>query len=271
VTQAYRTSRRTVEDGLQDGRLLRGEVLARWQEFVGTGELLKTLESRVGHLRDRVVSALTGRPVPGRNLQTALESQLVTLLRGVATDAAEQSYAAWQAHPAGAALLEPELQRPTADLPARAERLVRDWQQAVLDLVRTEAANKRVVARGAAYAVNGLGLAVMIGVFSSTAFIPTGLEVAVGAGTTVAAQKVLEAVFGDQAIRTLATRAREDLMTRVNVLLDAEAARYFDRTAAVGLDLAPGARLRSAADDVERAREELALTATAPSLPAGPR
>ena len=25
-----------------DGTLLRGEVLARWQEFVGTGELLKT-------------------------------------------------------------------------------------------------------------------------------------------------------------------------------------------------------------------------------------
>jgi hypothetical protein len=141
----------------------------------------------------------------------------------------------------------------------------------VLELVRTEATDKRVVARGAAYAVNGLGLAVMIAVFTSTALIPTGLEVAVGAGTTVAAQKVLEAIFGDQAIRTLATRAREELLSRVNVLLDAEAARYFDRTAAVGLDLEPGARLRRAAADVERAREELALTATAPSLPASNR
>jgi len=93
--------------------------------------------------------------------------------------------------------------------------------------------------------------------------------VAVGAGTTVAAQKVLEAIFGDQAIRTLATRSREDLLNRVNVLLDAEASRYFDRTAAVGVDLEPAARLREVAADVERAREELALTATAPSLPAG--
>ncbi|MFI5936019.1 ABC transporter [Actinoplanes sp. NPDC051494] len=262
VTAAYRTGRRTIEDGLQDGRLLRGEVLARWQEFVGTGEFLKTLESKVGQLRDRLISAFTGRPAPGRNLQHALESQLVTLVRGVASDCAEQAYAAWSAYPAGVELLEPALQKPGPELPERAERMVRDWQQWVLDLVRKQAGDKRIVARGAAYAVNGIGLAVMIAVFTSTAFIPTGAELAVGAGTTVAAQKVLEAIFGDQAIRSLAARARTELLARVNVLLDAEAARYTDRTAAVGLEMEPGATLRQAAADVERAREELALTGT---------
>lgn len=260
VTAAYRTGRQTMADGLRDGRLLRGEVLARWQEFVGTGEFLKTLENKVGQLRDRFVSALTGRPLPGRNLQAALESQLVTLLRGIAADAAEQAYAAWQAHPAGAALLEPGLQRPADDLPQRADRLVRDWQQWVLGLVRAEGAEKRVVARGAAYAVNGAGLAVMIAVFTSTAFIPTGLEVAAGAGSAVAAQKVLEAIFGDQAIRTLATQAREDLLLRTGKLFDEEAARFTDRLAAVGLDEEPGTRLREAAAAVETARTELALT-----------
>jgi hypothetical protein len=269
VTAAYRNAKRTVDDGLQDGRLLRGEVLARWQEFVGTGEFLRTLESKVGQFRDRMVAAITGRPAPGKNLQAALESQLVTLLRGVAADAAEQAYTAWQAHPAGAALLEPALQHPAKDLPQRADRLVRDWQQWVLELVRTEAADKRTVARAGAYAVNGLGLAVMIGVFTSTAFIPTGAEVAVGAGTTVAAQKLLEAIFGDQAIRTLAARARAELLERVDVLLDAEAARFSDRTAAVGLELEPGTELRQAAEDVERARGELALTAAGSPLAVG--
>jgi hypothetical protein len=270
VSAAYRTAKRTVEQGLQDGRLLRGEVLARWQEFIGTGEFLRALESRVGQLRDRLVAALTGRPAPGRSLQAALESQLVMLLGGVAADAAEQAYSAWHAHPAGAALLDPSLQKPSADLPQRADRMVRDWQQWVLDLVRSEAGDKRVVARGAAYAVNGVGLAVMIAVFTSTAFIPTGIEVAVGAGTTVAAQKVLEAVFGDQAIRSLASRARDELLTRANVLLDAEAARYTDRTSAAGLDVEPGAGLRRAAADVENAREELALTAAViAALPPG--
>ena len=270
VIAAYRNAKRTVEQGLHDGRLLRGEVLARWQEFVGTGELLRTLESKVGQMRDRLVAAVTGRPAPGRNLQAALESQLVTLIRGVATDAAEQAYSAWQAHPAGAALLEPSLQKPSADLPQRADRVVRDWQAWVLDLVRSEAGDKRFVARGAAYAVNGIGLTVMIAVFTSTAFIPTGAEVAVGAGTTIAAQKVLEAIFGDQAIRTLAGRAREELVSRIETLLESEAARYFDRTSAAGLEAEPGASLRRAADDVENAREELALTAAAtPALPPG--
>ena len=84
------------------------------------------------------------------------------------------------------------------------------------------------------------------------------------AGTTVAAQKVLEAVFGDQAIRTLANRAREDLLSRVGELLDREAARYTDRTAAAGLDAAPSAELRAAAVEVEQSRTELALTGSAP-------
>ncbi|MEV0896997.1 ABC transporter [Actinoplanes sp. NPDC049802] len=260
VESAYRNALRTAEEGLRDGRLLRGEVLARWQEFVGTGEFLRSLESRVGHMRDRVVAAISGRPAPGRTLQVAMESQLVTLLRGVATDAAEQAYSAWHAHPAGAVLLVPELRKASDSLPERADRMVRDWQQWVLDLVRREASDKRAVARGAAYAVNGAGLAVMIAVFTSTAFIPTGLEVAAGAGSAVAAQKVLEAVFGDQAIRTLAARARTELMTRFEELLAAEAARFTERTAVARHETSDGALLRGAAVEVETARKELALT-----------
>ena len=54
---------------------------------------------------------------------------------------------------------------------------------------------------------------------------------AAGAGTTVAAQTVLEAIFGDQAVRTLAAKARADLLARVRTLLDAEADRFLSRTA----------------------------------------
>ncbi len=69
----------------------------------------------------------------------------------------------------------------------------------------------------------------MIAVFASTAFIPTGLEIATAAGTTVAAQKVLEAIFGDQAVRPLAAKARQDLLDRVDGRCSpTEAARYFE-------------------------------------------
>ena len=41
---------KAVSTASADGTLLRGEVLARWQEFVGTGELLRSLETRIGCL-----------------------------------------------------------------------------------------------------------------------------------------------------------------------------------------------------------------------------
>ncbi len=47
VDQAYDDAVRTIDEASADGTLLRGEVLARWQEFVGTGELLRGLETKV--------------------------------------------------------------------------------------------------------------------------------------------------------------------------------------------------------------------------------
>ncbi|MEU4639717.1 ABC transporter [Micromonospora sp. NPDC023814] len=268
VRAAYRGAHRAVEQGLKDGRLLRGEVLARWQEFVGTGEFFRTLEARIGRLRDRVVAAVTGRPAPAAELREAIESQLVTLLRGVAAEAAENAYTGWKAHPAGAALLEPGLAHPAGDLPERAERLVREWQRGVLELVRVEGGDRRFVARTAAYAVNATGLAVMIAVFASTAFVPTGLEVATGAGTTVAAQTVLQALFGDQAVRTLAAKARADLLDRVRALLDDEAARYLARTAEARPAPDTAEALRRAGNGVEMARHRSGLAdADAARLP----
>ncbi|MFI7025367.1 ABC transporter [Micromonospora sp. NPDC049900] len=254
VLAAYRAANRMVEQGLRDGRLLRGEVLARWQEFIGTSDLFRSLEARIGRLRDRLTAAFSRRPAPAVELRDAIESQLTTLLRGVAAEAAEHAYTGWKAHPAGAALLTPDLAHHSADLPERAERLVRDWQRGVLELVRAEGGDRRFVARTAAYAVNATGLAVMIAVFASTAFIPTGLEVATGAGTTVAGQAVLQAIFGDQAVRTLAAKSREDLLDRVRALLDEEAARYLDRTDQARPSARHAAALREATAQVEAAR-----------------
>lgn len=108
----------------------------------------------------------------------------------------------------------------------------------------------------------------MIAVFASTAFIPTGLEVATGAGTTVAAQTVLQAIFGDQAVRTLAAKARADLLDRVRALLDDEAARYLDRTAQARPAADTAEALRGAADRVEIARNRSGLAgAAAAGLP----
>ena len=242
---------------MRQGDLMRGEVLARWQELVGTGEFMRGLQARVGRWRDRLAAAVTGRPASGDGLTVALESGLVTLVRGAAADASEQVAVAWRAHPAGASLLAltDGLDGPSPDLPARTARMVRDWQRGVLDLVRAEAGNKRFVARAGAYAVNAIGLVVMIAVFTATSFIPTGAEIVVAGGTTVAAQKVLEAIFGDQAVRALADRARVDLLDRVRTLLDEEANRFravLDRSG-VDPEASTWLRRRSAAVQAARA------------------
>src|SRR5215217_2726969 len=71
---AYARARAAVDEGVGNGSLLRGEVLARWQEFVGTGEWMRSLQGQVGRLRDRMAAAFTGRPTPADDLQGALES-----------------------------------------------------------------------------------------------------------------------------------------------------------------------------------------------------
>ncbi len=91
ATSAYADAFENVKAAAADGTLLRGEVLARWQEFVGTGELLKTLEQRVGWLRDRVVTAVRGKPQQAERVTVAVESGLETLILEHAEAAAERA------------------------------------------------------------------------------------------------------------------------------------------------------------------------------------
>src|SRR4029079_10892305 len=95
-------------------------------------------------------------------------------------------------------------------LPAATERAVRDWQGGVLDLVREQGQGKRATARYLALGVNGLGLLVMVVVFAHTGGLAGG-EVVVAGGASALSQKILEAVLGDQAVRTLGATARAEL------------------------------------------------------------
>ena len=201
-----------VEHASADGTLLRGEVLARWQEFVGTGELFRNLESKVSRLRDRVTNAFKGKPQQAERVTVAVESGLETLVLEHAEAAAERTDASWRSVAAGAQVLETgstDLSRASRDFRGRTERMVRDWQAGVLDMVRSEGVDKRKTARFLAFGVNGLSVALMMVVFASTGGI-TGAEVGIAGGSAVVGQKVLEAVFGDDAVRRLAENARTD-------------------------------------------------------------
>lgn len=253
---SYAQAARDVEEDVRHGSLLRGEVLARWQEFVGTGEWMRGLQSRVGDLRDRVTAALTGRPAPGRALQGALETSVETLLVAAADAAAERTTGAWRAAAGGSGLLagrERELDRATDGFASRAAAEVRDWQGLVLDLVREQGAGKRTTARLLSFGVNGAGLAVMVALFAQTGGL-TGGEIAIAGGTSAVGQRLLEAVFGDAAVRSLALRAREDLGLRASRLLADERRRYDELLDLAVPDAVAGDGLRAAMAAVRTAR-----------------
>jgi energy-coupling factor transporter ATP-binding protein EcfA2 len=224
---AYTAAGREVEVALRSGSLLRGEVLARWHEVVGTGDVMRTLESRVGWARDRLKSLVTGKPAAEEELREAVEDRVEGVVRAAAERAAERTARAWRERLAGRALLDGTtgLDRASAELETATEEEVRAWQGVVLDLVREQGASKRATARLASLGVNGAGLTVMLAVFAHTGGL-TGAEVVVAGGTSALSQKVLEAIFGDQAVRTLAAQAREDLFARVERLLREDAARF---------------------------------------------
>ena len=101
VDVAYDQAVTDIDEGSADGTLLRGEVLARWQEFVGTGELLRSLETKVSWLRDRVTNAVKGKPQQAERVTVAVESGLQTLLLEHAEAAAERADASWRSVAAG--------------------------------------------------------------------------------------------------------------------------------------------------------------------------
>jgi hypothetical protein len=250
---AYAAARREVEDALRNGSLLRGEVLARWHDVVGTGDAMRALQSRIGSARDRLKSIVTGRPGADEELRVAVEHRVEAVVRAAGERAAERVTRAWGARVPGRAILEanPGLGRAADDLRAGAEEEVRAWQGHVMELVRREGAAKRTTARLASLGVNGAGLTVMLAVFAHTGGL-TGAEVIVAGGTSALGQKVLEALFGDQAVRELAARAREDLVERVDRLLREDAARFDALLDGAAPEAESLARLHGAIDAVRR-------------------
>ena len=226
VDSAYGQALREVLSATQDGTLLRGEVLSRWQDFVGTGEFFRSLESGIGRLRDRLTSFLMGRPAPPEEVETALETGLHAVLVEQAAAAAEEAEQRWRQDAAGRGLVQGrDLAALPEDFTERAAGEIRGWQQDLIQLIHQEGAGKRTMARISALGVNGVAVTLMIVSFASTGGL-LGLEVGIAGGTAVVAQKLLESIFGEDAVRRLARRSQENLVGRVADLLQSEAARF---------------------------------------------
>ena len=255
VTAAYVAAVQAVEHGMTDGTLLRGEVLARWQEFVGTGEFLRQVEAGISRLRDRITAAIKGNPPPTSDLGEALQSGVAELLTAQSRGASATVLRRWRQLPGGPELVaaHPELANPAPEASAKVERLVRDWQGEVLELVRAEGRDRRTTARVLSFGVNGVGVILMLLVFSHTGGVSGG-EVGIAGGSAVLAQRILEAIFGDQAVRDLAAQARRQLMAKAEELYDGEQARMHAAVASVEVSAGQADRLKAASNALETVR-----------------
>ncbi|MFC7431176.1 MULTISPECIES: dynamin family protein [unclassified Agrococcus] len=253
VVQArYADAADRIHAATSDGALLRGEVLARWQDFVGTSDVFRTIEGWFSRTRDRIGAFLQGRPAPVVQVETAIEHGLHAVVVDEAGGAAGDAWQRVRATQAGRQLTAGvDLSREGDDLAGRTSRLVREWQAALVQRISDQAGDKRVKARILSLGLNAVTVTLMVIVFASTGGL-TGGELAIAGGSAVVGQKLLETVFGEDAVRRMAQEARADLDERVTALLAEESDRYAPLLDPVREGTSP-AQLEDASHDLERA------------------
>lgn len=219
---AYADEHDVVVRSLTDGTLIRGEVAARWQKFLGTGKLMKAIGDRLGTL-GRVFSEKPSQVDPDarRAFATEVERHLDA--------AAARSASAWELDRAGKALLEQgRLWRSTAGIEQRLEAMMEEWVIDVGTLVSEQGGDRKRRAQMGSLGVNVAAVVAMVAIFSQTGGL-TGGELGVAAGAAALQQKLLEQVFGTAAVRAMVSGARDALLERLQEIFDDEASRFIER------------------------------------------
>jgi hypothetical protein len=219
-------------ESLDDGIPLRREILDRWGDIVGGGRLLALAESATGMVRTWVRDALgvvagaeeerLQRRVQAAVAETVAEQVVIAIDLAVA-----ETVGAWQRLPGGARLLErePQLVRSADDLRDRAEELVAQWQEEVVELIRTRGAERRLRARWLSTLLNAGATTAILLAFASTGGL-TGAEVGITAGAGAAQQALLAKLLGRHNLAWLLRTVRERLLERVGALAAEESQRH---------------------------------------------
>jgi energy-coupling factor transporter ATP-binding protein EcfA2 len=269
---AYLTARAEFDTATHAARLLGGEVLARWQDYAGSGDLEAELRSRRPARKGRRARKGPGEPRAAL-YDAALRDALEALVAAVADRAAERVARAWRADPAGAALLadaeqnqeqtrdaerifasafgsaaspdQPDgaagdsFSRSGEEVAVRAKRAVSGWQD---ELIRHAEA-----AGGAGKAASPLSLVAM------TALLADGSQR--DDDITAAPWRLLASAFGAVAARELLAGARADLTERVRLVFEEEQLRFTSILDAAGtVDPIVAVRLYQAEYSLEAAR-----------------
>jgi hypothetical protein len=255
VTGTYAGAMEELTAELDRGALIRTEVVDRWSERVGTGEVARWVRGSASWLRG-MADRITGQPAAvvdemeseaRRELSVAVESRLERAARAVAT--------AWDVDTAGRELVTPDLRTLAEDSRLEIEATIDRWLTRLTQMVAEEAPGRFRAARVASTGVNAAAVGTILALFAATGGI-TGAEMGVAAGAAAAQQGVLEHLLGRAAARSLSGSARLRLLDSIGGIFDAEADR-FRRVLRAATDPPEAAeRIRQAAAEVEKQSEE---------------
>ncbi|MFI6323328.1 GTPase [Nonomuraea sp. NPDC050556] len=235
VEAAYMGALAEIDQSMRGGSLMRGEVLARWQDFAGSGDLMRTLQLRK---RGRAVQT----PERIMAFKAALRVGMESVIISAAHRAAEEVAARWRQRSELGATLATGLDRPSEELVRRANRAVVAWQEHLTELIRTDGVAKRSVSKVISFDVDSMALIFMVGLFGYT-------------GAESLPQRLLKALLGAESLRGIGARAISDLRARLSMLFDEESMRYVQALDAAGIpDEASATRLYQATYNLEVAR-----------------
>ena len=247
AAKSYEAELTALFEELRGGTFLRAEVLRHWESYVKADQITRFFSRGLGRIRGTVIAAIRGMPeAPVGVVEKEVTSDVVAVAVSRATEAARRVASEWssRAGPAEQLARDPSLWSGSPDLAARMEPRLHEWVASIATDVQARGAGKRDLAFGVSLGVNALAVAAMVGVFAHTAGV-TGTELGIVAATGFLNQKLLQAIFGEAAMREMIAGARERLEALLRDEFSTERGR-FDRLTADPVELRTlGDELRS--------------------------
>ncbi|MFC7328782.1 GTPase [Marinactinospora rubrisoli] len=244
--RAYSAGLAEIDEATRNGSLLRGKVLARWQDVAASGELGRSLR-----VRGRRKAKPEGMGTRAQGLEKAIRDALEALIVSTAERAVEDIVEQWDEIPGARELADTHgLTTLPEELPRQARAAVTEWQRRVVRLIASDGVTKRSVARFVTYDEEAFGLVLIVGLLGFGTS-----EVTVSGGSSAAPQRLLKGVFGAESLRNIGATARQDLRDRISGLFEDEQRRFAEALAAARV---PGdddaAQLHQATNNLEIAR-----------------
>ena len=228
IAKSYDAELAALFDELRGGTFLRTEVLRHWESYVKADQITRFFSRGLGRVRGTIVTLFRGMPeAPVGVVEKEVTSDVVAVAVSRATEAGRRVATEWATRegPASQLARDHSLWSASPDLAARIQPRLNDWIASIATDVQSRGAGKRDLAFGVSLGVNALAVAAMIGVFAHTAGV-TGTEIGIAAATGFLNQKLLQAIFGEAAMREMIANARDRLEGLLRDEFSKERSRY---------------------------------------------